>query len=64
MEGSHGYIARFSYSWDGKNFIPLGTHFKMDLGLPWTANRYALFCFGKEGIATTGYADFDEFVFQ
>lgn len=61
---TQGEIARFSYSWDGKKYTTLGNQFKMELGLPWTANRYALFCFGKEGTATAGYADFDEFIFQ
>ena len=51
----------FAYSWDGRYFIPFGQRLKMGLGLPWTANRYALFCFEKEGTPTTGYADFDMF---
>ena len=56
--------ASFAYSWDGRHFTPCGERLKMGLGLPWTANRYALFCFGEEGRETTGYADFDEFTLQ
>ena len=56
--------ASFSYSWDGKHFTPFGKRLKMGLGWPWTANRYALFCFGREGLATKGYADFDRFLLQ
>ncbi|TWF41742.1 beta-xylosidase [Chitinophaga polysaccharea] len=58
-----GFIASFSYSLDGKRFIPFGNQLKMGLGLPWTANRFALFNFntitGNEG----GYADFNWFHF-
>lgn len=57
------FIASFSYSLDGKRFIPFGNQLKMGLGLPWTANRFALFNFntiaGNEG----GYADFNWFHF-
>ena len=56
----HAYTARFSYSTDGRHFRPLGGAFHMGLGLPWTANRYALFCFGNRE-STSGYADFNWF---
>ncbi|RQO64753.1 beta-xylosidase [Pedobacter sp. KBW01] len=59
-----GFKATFSYSNDGKKFMPLGNTLQMDLGLAWTANRFALFNFseGKEGIG--GYADFNWFHFK
>lgn len=48
-----GFTAGFSYSLDGKRFIPFGDQLKMGLGYPWTANRFALFNFntirGNEG---------------
>ncbi|WP_081147567.1 family 43 glycosylhydrolase [Niastella vici] len=57
------YIATFSYSTDGKHFIPFGNELKMGLGYDWTANRFALFNFSatKEGVG--GYADFNWFHF-
>ena len=43
----HEFSARFTYSLDGLHFIPLGNILKMGLGLSWTANRFALFCFSE-----------------
>lgn len=57
----HEFTANFSYSFDGKEFAPLGGTFRMGLGLPWTANRFALFCFASPEAKTAGYADFDFF---
>lgn len=56
-----GFVAGFSYSIDGKQFIPFGNQLQMGLGYDWTANRFALFNFStkKEGI--DGYADFNWF---
>lgn len=57
------FTARFFYSLDGVRFMPVGNVLKMGLGLPWTANRFALFNFNTrhdEG----GTADFDRFIFH
>ncbi len=59
-----GFKATFSYSTDGKKFTPLGNQLQMDLGLAWTANRFALFNFSQSKEGTGGYADFNWFHFQ
>jgi Beta-xylosidase len=56
-----GFIATFSYSTDGKTFIPFGNELKMGLGLDWTANRFALFNFSTKDAGIGGYADFNWF---
>lgn len=56
--------ARFSYSTDGHNFYPVQTVMKMGLGFPWTANRFALFCFTTQKEGLQGYADFNWFHFS
>lgn len=58
------FTARFYYSLDGKTFIPIGSAFQMGLGLPWTANRFALFNFSTAEEGTGGYADFNWFRFS
>jgi beta-xylosidase len=55
------FKALFSYSTDGKNFQPIGNELKMDLGLSWTANRFALFNYSTKDIGIGGYADFNWF---
>ena len=57
------FTARFYYSLDGKKYFPIGNVLKMDLGLPWTANRFALFNFSTKAGGVNGYADFDWFHF-
>lgn len=57
------FTADFYYSLDGKNFRPIGNKLKMGLGLPWTANRFALFNFSKQESGAGGYADFNWFRF-
>jgi len=59
-----GFTATFSYSVDGKKFIPFGNQLKMDLGYAWTANRFALFNFSTRKEGVDGYADFNWFRFQ
>lgn len=59
-----GFIASFSYSVDGKQFIPFGNQLAMGLGLDWTANRFALFNFSTEREGAGGYADFNWFRFK
>ena len=56
-------VTLFSYSVDGKSFIPLGL-----LGMPgklrfawWQGSRFALFCFNKNAGTELGKADFDYF---
>ena len=55
------FEARFFYSTDGKRFVPLGNILKMKLGLPWTANRFALFCYSTTLQGVGGFADFNWF---
>lgn len=57
----HGFTADFFYALDGHNFKPFGNKLEMGLGLPWTANRFALFNFATESEGVGGYADFNWF---
>lgn len=57
------FQARFYYSLDNKDFTPIGDVLSMGLGLPWTANRFALFHFTTEKDGEDGYADFNWFRF-
>lgn len=57
------FTARFYYSLDGKNFQPVGDKLKMDLGLSWTANRFALFHFATAPSGEAGAVDFNWFRF-
>jgi beta-xylosidase len=59
-----GFKASFSYSIDGKKFIPFGDQLQMALGLDWTANRFALFNFSTQKDGINGYADFNWFHFK
>lgn len=56
-----GFTASFFYSIDGKTFQPIGNELKMALGLPWTANRFALFNFSTADSGIGGFVDFDYF---
>lgn len=58
------FTARFYYSLNGKTFYPVGNVLKMDLGLPWTANRFALFNFTTKETGVDGAADFNWFRFH
>lgn len=58
-----GFRALFYYSLDGERFIPIGNELKMDLGLVWTANRFALFNFSRTPEGEDGHADFNWFRF-
>ncbi len=58
------YHARFSYSTDGKTFLPFGNTLKMGLGLDWTANRFALINYSLTPEGVGGYADFNWFRFN
>lgn len=55
------FQARFFYSLDGSRFVPFGQPLNMGLGLPWTANRFALFCYSDTEEGVGGYADFNFF---
>ena len=57
------FRALFYYSTDGINYKRIGNTLKMGLGLPWTANRYALFNFSRTPEGIGGYADFNWFRF-
>jgi beta-xylosidase len=59
-----GFTASLAYSTDGKKFMPLGNELKMDLGLPWTANRFALLNFNTDADGGGGVADFNWFHFS
>ena len=58
------FIAKFSYSMDGKNFIPFGNELNMGLGYTWTANRFALFHYSTKEAGVNGYVDFNWFRFS
>ena len=58
------FTARFYYSLDGVDFSPVGDVLKMGLGLPWTANRFALFNFTTCEAGVDGIADFNWFRFN
>ncbi|MGM9803337.1 MAG: glycoside hydrolase 43 family protein [Muribaculaceae bacterium] len=58
-----GFKARFYYSTDGHTFNDVGEAFDMGLGLPWTANRFALFNYSTLQQGCDGYADFNWFRF-
>lgn len=58
-----GFRARFYYSIDGKHFKPIDSELKMGLGLPWTANRFALFNYSTTSNGVGGFADFNWFRF-
>jgi len=61
---SENFTATFSYSVDGKNFLPFGNILKMGLGLVWTANRFALFNFSNSENGVGGSVDFNWFHFK
>lgn len=58
-----GFRATFYYSLDGRLFEPCPEELKMGLGLPWTANRFALFNFSTTDDGVNGCADFNWFRF-
>ena len=55
------FSATFSYSTDGVTYHRIGKPLSMDLGLTWTANRFALFNFSTTDEGVGGYVDFDSF---
>ena len=57
------FTARFYYSLDGMNYSPIGKEHKMELGLPWTGNRFALLNFTTNAEGVDGYVDFNWFRF-
>lgn len=57
------FTVRMYYSLDGVEFIPVGDAFKMKLGYPWTANRFALLNFSETEEGVDGVADFNWFRF-
>jgi len=57
------FKALFYYSLDGVNYKRIGNELQMGLGLPWTANRFALFNFNTTPQGNNGYADFNWFRF-
>lgn len=58
------FKACFFYSTDGKDYRQIGNELHMGLGLPWTANRFALFNFSTKEQGIDGYADFNWFRFN
>ena len=57
------FKAIFYYSLDGVNYHRIGDELQMGLGLPWTANRFALFNYSTTAQGVDGYADFNWFRF-
>jgi beta-xylosidase len=57
---SAGAICRFSYSTDGKEFIPVGESFTASAGR-WMGAKVGLFSEAKDEAGQKGYADFDWF---
>lgn len=57
------FTARFYYSADGHAYHPIGNVLSMGLGLPWTANRFALFNYSLTDEGVDGYTDFNWFRF-
>lgn len=57
------FKAVFFYSLDGVHFHRFGKELSMGLGLPWTANRFALFNFSTTQEGVEGVADFNWFRF-
>ena len=57
------FSALFYYSLDGVHFKRIGNALQMGLGLPWTANRFALFNFSTTEPGVDGYVDFNWFRF-
>lgn len=55
------FTAHFYFSTDGKDFHPIGNELKMQLGLDWTANRFALFNYSTKEDGVGGFADFNWF---
>ncbi len=53
-------ICQFSYSLDGKSFLPLGKTFKASPGM-WIGAKVGLFCIKEQDVRFGGYADFDWF---
>ena len=45
---------QFSYSTDGKHFVPVGNAFTMRAGY-WKGIRVGVFCYGQEGLAQFGF---------
>jgi beta-xylosidase len=58
------FKASFYYSTDGKKFNKIGNDLTMDLGYPWTANRFTLFNFSTTDSGIDGQVDFNWFHFQ
>lgn len=57
------FTARFYYSLDGINYLPISNELNMGLWLPWTGNRFALFNFTTKVTGVDGYTDFNWFRF-
>jgi len=53
-------VCNFSYSTDGKNFLPIGIPFNAMQDL-WTGAKIGIFCTSDPDIKAGGYADFDWF---
>jgi hypothetical protein len=61
IEATPEGTAKFSYSFEGKKYIPLGKEFIMEFTVKtFLGNRLAMFCYNT-GVGTTGTAYFDWF---
>ena len=56
-------VCEFSYSVDGKEFVPLGETFKAQPGM-WIGAKIGLFSLGPAAASTQGHADYNWFRFE
>ena len=49
---------KFSYSEDGRTYIPVGPAFRLERAT-WTGAKLCIWAVQKEGLVSSGYADFD-----
>lgn len=60
VEVSESGMCRFSYSTDGKNFMPIGKSFQSTAGV-WIGAKVGIFCINTNLNGEQGWADFDWF---
>jgi beta-xylosidase len=63
VKASAGAVCQFSYSTDGKEFVPVGESFTASAGR-WMGAKVGLFSVAKDEARQRGYADFDWFQFE
>ena len=53
-------VCSFSYSLNGRNYVPVGQQFQARQG-KWIGAKVGIFAAGKEAASEMGYADYDWF---